>query len=127
MCSEFQGLSPDFSELHARAPIFLQDANERWQPCLCLGVVSNALVHPRAVTVLHGMHLTNVVLGCTERQVGFDVVLPKNKLEQQKVVKPLMLLQAAFLLLALQGQLRLTSELKKGNLACTVREAVEQH
>ena len=53
------------------------------------------------------MLLTNVVLGYTVRQVGFDVVLPKHKLEQQGVFMPLILLQAAFLLLALQGQLSL--------------------
>ena len=60
--------------------------------------MSNTLVHPRAV-VDFAWHLTNVVLGYTVRQVGFEMVLPVHKLEQQGVLMPLILLPAAVLLL----------------------------
>ena len=84
---------------------------------------------PEQLLLSHGMHPTNVVLGCTVRQVGFAVVLPKHKLEQQGVFMPLMLLQAACLLLTLKGQLNLTFELTKSKLACkaSCREAATAH
>ena len=72
------------------------------------------------------MHLTDVVLGSTERPVGFDDMLLEHKLENQGVIMPLPLLQAAVLLLALQDQLSLTCGLNKGKLICNVREAGTQ-
>ena len=64
------------------------------------------------------MHLTDVVLGSTVRPVGFDEVFSEDKLENQRAIMPLPLLQAAVLLLPLQGQLPLTCELPRNKLVC---------
>ena len=60
------------------------------------------------------MHLTEVALGNTVQMVDFDLDKSKHNLEKRgvRVVMPLPLLQTAFLILALQGQLRLRREQK---------------
>ena len=63
-----------------------------------------------------GMHLTDVVLGITVRPVAFHEVLFEDKLENQGVITPLTLLQAAVLLLPLQNQSSLTCEVDMSKL-----------